>query len=225
MRDIIVTTPKSEMNNSLLQVLKEIKGKIKVKREYKDDLDYYILEEISKIGNLNDEKTIKEATSKSKEILSSVKRSIWVAMKKQGKEKTYGSDPDNSKALDQTGETWSFKAEVYFPSDRLPDQTIKFILPDENDIMDQLIEDYEVIGKLDKLERDGGLRDSIDAMGGKHTADIYALVFKYRPVKISNKMIKQKLGISERTIKRRLAWIKGNEHRIEDLIISKDDEN
>jgi hypothetical protein len=195
--------------------------KAKKVKERPNDLGYFFMEAIDKVlpkkhANLESPEAITAIKEEWEKIITVAQRAIWRERKRGGKETTYGGDPD--KFIE-----WGLqiKTKVRLPSDKVLSQKIRFIPShDYEDETEPSPEDwdYVVLHEIDLIEKDPKIREMIDDEGGQYTADVFKLLIKYRPAKISAKTISEKLGIPGRTVERRIGWIKRNEDHIERLL-------
>lgn len=210
-------------------LLKHFQKCLKVKRvkERPDDLGYFFMEAINEVlpkkhVNIESPEAIEAIKKEWGKIITVAERTIWRERKQGGKEATYGGDPDKfMEKLKDTAWGLQIKTKVRLPSDKFLSQKIK-IMPshDYEDEMEPSGEDYDyvVLRKMDLLGNDSSIREIIDTEGGYHTTDIARIIIQYRPVKISARAVSERLGISQRTVERRLGWIKANMDRIERLL-------
>lgn len=218
--------------NTFPDLLNHFKKCLKTKRvkEKPDDLGYFFMEAINEVlpkkhVNIESPEAIEAIKKEWKKIIANAQRAVWRSRKKlKLKEFSYGRDPNvflgklKTKNLE-----WGLhlKTRVILPSDKFLSQKIK-IMPahDYEDEMEPSAEDYDyvVLRKMDLLDHDSSIREIIDAEGGSHAADIARIIIQLRPVKISARVVSERLGISKRTVERRLGWIKANTGRIERLL-------
>jgi hypothetical protein len=216
--------------NTFPDFLNHFKKCLKSKRvkERPNDLGYFFMEAINeglpkKYVNLESPEAIGEIKKEWGRVVTSAQRAVWRNRKKlKIKEFTYGRDPNvflgklKTKNLE-----WGLylRTRVILPSDKFLSQKIK-IMPPEEDEMEPSPEDYDfvVLRKMDLLRNNSSIREIIDTEGGYHAADIARIIIQLRPVKISARAVSERLGISKRTVERRIGWIKKNMGRIERLL-------
>jgi len=215
--------------NTFPDLLNHFRKCLKAKRvkERPNDLGYFFMEAINEVlpkkhVNIESPEAIEAMKKEWEKIITVAQKTIWRERKKRGKEVTYGGDPDKFvEKLKDTEWGLQIKTKVRLPSDKLLSQKIRFIPShDYEDEMEPSAEDYDyvVLRKMDLLGNDSSIREIIDTEGGCHTTDIVKVVIQYRPVKISARAISEKLGISQRSVERRLGWIKRNMDHIERLL-------
>jgi hypothetical protein len=56
------------------------------------------------------------------------------------------------------------------------------------------------------------VRKEINRVGGKGTAEVYVLLIKFSPVGPTAEWLAKETGLSVRTVKRRLAWLRAKEN-------------
>ena len=213
--------------NTFPDLLNHFKKCLKAKRmkERPDDLGYFFMEAINEVLpqrhiKIESPEAIEAIKKEWEKIITVVERAIWRERKKRGKEATYGGDPDKfMEKLKDTAWGLQIKTKVRLPSDKLLSQKIRFI-PSAGYELEPSPEDwdYVVLDKINLIEKDPEVSKIIDREGGEHTANVFKLLIKYRPAKISAKTISEKLGIPQRTVERRIGWIKRNEDHIERLL-------
>ncbi len=215
--------------NTFPDLLNHFKKCLKAKRvkERPDDLGYFFMEAIDEVlpkkhVNIESPEAIEAIKGEWEKIITVAERAIWRERKHRGKEFTYGGDPDKFvEKLKDTEWELQIKTKVRLPSDKLLSQKIRFIPShDYEDEMKPSPEDwdYVVLHEIDLIEKDPKIREMIDNEGGKYTADVFKLLIKHRPVKISAQTISEKLCIPKRTVERRVGWLKKNEDRIQRLL-------
>lgn len=215
--------------NTFPDLLNHFKKCLKAKRvkERPDDLGYFFMEAIDKVLpkkhiKIESPEAIEAIKREWEKIITVAERAIWRERKKGGREATYGGDPDKfMEKLKDTAWGLQISTKVRLPSDKFLSQKIK-IMPshDYEDEMEPSPEDwdYVVLDQINLIEKDPEVSKIIDREGGENTADVFKLLIKYRPVKISAKKISEKLRIPKRTVERRIGWIKRNEDHIEQLL-------
>jgi hypothetical protein len=215
--------------DTFTDLLKHFQKCLKVKgvKERPDDLGYFFMEAINEVLpkkhiKIESPEAIEAIKKEWEKIITVAKRTIWRERKKGGKEVTYGGDPNKFvEKLKDTEWGLQIKTKVRLPSDKFLSQKIK-IMPshDYEYEMEPSPEDwdYVVLDQINLIEKDPEVSKIIDREGGENTADVFKLLIKYRPVKISAKTISEKLGIPQRTVERRIGWIKRNEDHIEQLL-------
>jgi hypothetical protein len=209
-------------------LLNHFKKCLKAKRvkERADDLGYFFMEAINEVlpkkcVKKESPETIEAIKKEWGKILQNAQRAIWRERKRGDKEFNYGGDPQKFiEKLDDTEWGINIKTRVRLPSNTLFSQKIKHLTSGEYGEESFLseIEDSEILNKINLIEKDARVRELIDDEGGEFTANIFKLLIQYSPYKISAKTISEKIGISHRTVERRIAWIKKNEENIHRII-------